>query len=89
MTEIIDQNGNFSALMMPDNVVEQRGLACTEKSAQNRHLDSFGLNLSNIDHYFFFISLPQHISGTLQASPDPAVQVQVFFTSNSSPQASQ
>jgi hypothetical protein len=35
------------------------------------------------------ISLPQHISGTLQASSDPDLQVQVFFTANSSPQASQ
>ena len=40
-TEIIDQNGNLSALIMPDNVVEQSGLSGTEKSAQNRHLDSF------------------------------------------------
>lgn len=74
LTNIIDQNGNFSALTMPDNVVELNGLASTEKSAQNRHLDSFGLNLSNIDHYFFFISLPQHIRGTLQASADPELQ---------------
>ena len=38
---------------------------------------------------FFFISLPQHIRGTLQASSDPVRQVQAFFTANSSPQVSQ
>jgi hypothetical protein len=38
---------------------------------------------------FFVISLPQHIRGTLQASSDPELQVQAFFTSNSSPQVLQ
>lgn len=32
---------------------------------------------------FLIISLPQHISGTLQASSDPELQVQAFFTANS------
>jgi hypothetical protein len=38
---------------------------------------------------FLVISLPQHIRGTLQASSDPVVQEQAFFTSNSSPQVLQ
>jgi hypothetical protein len=38
---------------------------------------------------FLSISLPQHIRGTLQASSDPDLQAQVFFTSNSKPQLSQ
>jgi hypothetical protein len=38
---------------------------------------------------FLVISLPQHIRGTLQASPDPELQVQAFFTANSKPQVLQ
>jgi hypothetical protein len=38
---------------------------------------------------FLVISLPQHIKGTLQASSDPDLQAQAFFTDNSRPQASQ
>jgi hypothetical protein len=38
---------------------------------------------------FLVISLSQHIRGTLQASSDPVLQEQAFFTSNSSPQVLQ
>jgi len=49
----------------------------------------FDFNLKKIKCYFFFISFPQHINGTLQASSDPEVQEQGWETFNSSPQASQ
>jgi hypothetical protein len=38
---------------------------------------------------FLIISLPQHIRGTLQASSDPVLQAQAFFTANSRPQVLQ
>ena len=44
---------------------------------------------SKSECYFLIISLPQHIRGTLQASSDPLLQVQAFFTSNSRSQALQ
>ena len=42
--------------------------------------------LDQTQELFLVISLPQHIRGTLQASSDPDLQPQAFFTSNSRPQ---